>query len=85
MVGYGFLMLFVPQVQFLNAMAICFVLCLAVMTVMTLLRPLPQPIVFQANTTIALESCGRARVAGLGVIAIVLLFYVVFSPWGIAR
>lgn len=85
MVGYGFLMLFVPQVQFLNAMALCFVLCLAVMTAMTLLRPLPEPVVFQARTTIALESCGRARVAGFAVIAIVLLFYVIFSPWGIAR
>jgi len=85
MLVYGFLMFFVPTVQFLNAMAICFALCLAVMGVMTWRNPLPRPIEFKQATSIALESCPTARLAGIGVVLITLLFYVIFSPLGLAR
>jgi SSS family solute:Na+ symporter len=85
MIAYGFLMLFVPSVQFLNAMALCFALCLAVMGFMTWKNPLPKPIEFKHTTTIALESCGAAKLAGIAVVAVTLVFYLVFSPLGIAR
>jgi SSS family solute:Na+ symporter len=83
--AYGFLKLFVPQIQFLNRMALCFALCLTVMAVITLARPLPQPVVFKHNTTIALEPSRGARVGGILVVAITLLLYFVFSPAGLAR
>ncbi|MFO7587825.1 MAG: sodium/solute symporter [Gemmatimonadota bacterium] len=83
-VAYGLLKLAVPELQFLNRMAVCFGLCLAVMTAITLLRPLPEPIVFKQNTTIALESSRIAKFGGVAVIAITLLFYFLFSPIGLA-
>jgi solute:Na+ symporter, SSS family len=83
--AYGFLKLFVPQIQFLNRMALCFALCLIVMSVITALRPLPQPIEFRQNTTIALESSRGAKIGGVLVVAVTLLLYLVFSPLGVAR
>ena len=83
-VAYGVLKLAVPELQFLNRMAVCFGLCLAVMTAITLIRPLPEPIVFKQNTTIALESSHTAKIGGVAVIAITILFYFLFSPAGLA-
>jgi SSS family solute:Na+ symporter len=83
--AYGLLKLFVPELQFLNRMAVCFALCLTVMAVITIARPLPQPVVFQHNTTIALEPSRGAKVGGILVVAITLLLYFVFSPAGLAR
>jgi SSS family solute:Na+ symporter len=82
--AYGLLKLFVPQIQFLNRMAVCFALCLLIMTAITMVRPLPQPVTFQHNTTIALESSRGAKLGGLVVIAVTLLLYFVFSPMGVA-
>jgi SSS family solute:Na+ symporter len=84
-VSYGALMLLVPSVQFLNRMAICFGLCLAVMAALTLLRPLPRPFAFQQQSAVALETSRGARVAGLVVIALTLTLYVIFSPLVAAR
>ncbi len=83
-VAYGLLKVAVPEVQFLNRMAICFGLCIAVMGLMTLLRPLPAPIQFEANTSIALTQSRGALIAGGVVILITLMLYIVFSPIGIA-
>lgn len=85
MIAYGLMMVFLPQVQFLNRMAVCFALCLFVMVVITLLNPLPKPIEFQQKTTIGLESSRGAKIAGLVVVAITLLLYVIFSPAGLAK
>ncbi|MFH2002341.1 MAG: sodium/solute symporter [Planctomycetota bacterium] len=82
-VAYGLLKFAVPGIQFLNRMAICFGLCIAVMTVIRLIMPLKAPVEFKANTTIALESSRGARMAGIVVIAITLVLYFVFSPLGL--
>src|SRR5690606_12610493 len=84
-VAYGGLKLAAPGIQFLNRMAICFALCLLVMTVLRLLKPLPQPFAFRHNTTINVESSRGAKLAGYGVVAITLVFYVIFSPLGVAK
>jgi solute:Na+ symporter, SSS family len=84
-VAYGSLKLAVPELQFLNRMAVCFALCLAIMTAIRLLKPLPGPIVFQQQTTIDLESSRGAKLAGALVIVIALILYVVFSPIGLIR
>ncbi len=83
-IAYGVLKVAVPELQFLNRMAVCFALCIGVMAVLRMTRPLAQPIEFRANTTIALETSKGARAAGLLVVAATLVLYVVFSPWGIA-
>jgi SSS family solute:Na+ symporter len=83
-VAYGILKWAVPDLQFLNRMAVCFALCLVVMGILRSMKPLAEPIVFKANTTIALESSAGAKTAGIAVVVITLAFYVIFSPWGIA-
>ena len=84
-VAYGLLKWTVPSLQFLNRMAVCLALCLAVMAVITLLKPLARPVEFKANTTIALASSAGAKYAGLVVILITLLLYLLFSPLGLAK
>ena len=82
--AYGLLKLTVPDLQFLNRMAVCFALCLAIMAAITLVRPSPEPVVFRHNTTIALESSRTAKIGGVLVVAITLLLYFLFSPAGLA-
>jgi SSS family solute:Na+ symporter len=83
--SYGLLKLLVPQLQFLNRMAVCFALCLALMALLTILKPLAQPFEFKPAGTIALESSKGARLAGIAVIAVTLILYFLFSPLGLIR
>jgi len=84
-VSYGFLKLAVPEIQFLNRMAVCFALCIALMAVITWLRPLAKPFEFQRRGTVALETCKKARLAGIAVIVLTLMLYFLFSPLGLIR
>ncbi|MBE0534638.1 MAG: sodium/solute symporter [Phycisphaerae bacterium] len=71
--------------NFLNRMAISFVVCLAVMTVITIVRPLAQPVEFKQQTTIDLQGSKGARTAGIVVVVLTVVLYVLFSPIGLAR
>lgn len=71
--------------NFLNRMAISFIVCLLVMALITAARPLAQPIEFRQNTTIQLHSSKGAAVAGVVVVVLTLLLYVIFSPLGLAK
>lgn len=71
--------------NFLNRMGVTFVACLLVMAIATLTRPLSEPVEFKINTTIELHTSSNAKIAGLVVIVLTLILYVVFSPWGIAK
>jgi SSS family solute:Na+ symporter len=84
-VAYGIFMEYVPGIQFLNRMAICLGLCIGVMTVLTLVKPLPQPIEFKAESNLSLASSRGALVAGVIVVLLTLALYVFFSPLGIAK
>ena len=84
-VSYGILKLAVPGVQFLNRMAICFALCLVIMTIITLIRPLKEPVEFKLNTTIELHTSSGAKVVGVLVVIVTLALYFIFSPLGIAK
>ena len=83
-VAYGLLKVAVPDLQFLNRMAVCFGLCLLVMAAITLLKPLDEPVVFKKNTEIALETSNTARIGGILVIGTALVFYFMFSSMGFA-
>jgi SSS family solute:Na+ symporter len=74
-----------PEIQFLNRMAICFGLCLLVMWIITLVKPLAQPIEFKQQSTLDLASSRGAKIAGIIVVVLTLLLYVIFSPIGLAR
>ena len=84
-VAYGTLKYVAPEIQFLNRMAICFGLCLAVMGVITAIKPLAQPVEFKANTTIQLETSKGAMWAGIAVVIATLILYFLFSPLGLAK
>jgi SSS family solute:Na+ symporter len=84
-IAYGTLKFAAPGIQFLNRMAICFALCFVVMTIITLIKPLPQPIEFRQNTNIDLQPSKGALFAGVIVVLITLTFYVLFSPLVFAK
>jgi SSS family solute:Na+ symporter len=73
------------NIAFLDAMAICFFSVLAVMWLIAMVKPLAQPVVFQLNTKMNLETSTGARMAGIVVVIATLILYVIFSPWGIAK
>ena len=83
-VAYGLMKVAVPEVQFLNRMAVCFALCLIVMAGITLVKPLAEPVEFKQNTAIALDTSRVAKIGGVVVIATALLFYFLFSTAGLA-
>lgn len=84
-ITYPMLKFIVPDVNFLNRMAICFFLCILVMTILTITKPLAKPVTFEAKNVVALETSKGARLAGFAVIALTIMFYIIFSPIGIAR
>ncbi len=74
-----------PEIQFLNRMAICFALCLIVMYVITMVRPLTQPVEFRTQSNLNLTPSKGAKLAGIVVVIITLALYVLFSPIGLAK
>jgi SSS family solute:Na+ symporter len=74
-----------PDIQFLNRMAICFGLCLLVMAIISVLKPLPKPIEFEQKTKLDLRSSNGAKIAGIVVVIITLALYFLFSPIGLAK
>lgn len=76
---YGALKWFIaPEVAFLNRMAICFGSVVAVLAVITWLRPMASPAVLPTTDLINLESSRGAKMAGIGVVLATLLLYALF-------
>lgn len=65
-------------VAFLDRMAICFGIVLLVLTVVTILKPLPEPVKLPVNEDYDISPSSRAKVFGIMVIVITLALYVVF-------
>ncbi len=74
-----------PGLAFLDRMAVCFGIVMAVMWVIGLLKPLPEPVVFKTNTNLNLTASAGSKTAGIVVVVVTLILYVIFSPLGIAR
>jgi SSS family solute:Na+ symporter len=75
---YGSLKYFMPQIAFLNRMAICFGVILAVLTVMTLIKPLAEPVVLPVNEKMDMKTDKGTKIFGMVVIALTLVLYVIF-------
>jgi len=75
---YGSLKFFAPDIAFLNRMAICFFVILAVLALMTLTRPLAQPITLPVNENMDMTTDGRTKAFGVVVILLTLTLYVIF-------
>jgi len=75
---YAVLKVLMPVLAFLDRMAVSFGCVLAIMYVITRLKPLPQPVTLPKKATIALETSGIAKAGGIAVVAVTLLLYIVF-------
>jgi SSS family solute:Na+ symporter len=75
---YGALKYFAPGIAFLNRMAICFFVILAVLTIMTLIKPLPQPVTLPVNESMDMRTDGRTKIFGVGVVLLTLTLYAIF-------
>jgi SSS family solute:Na+ symporter len=85
MFAYAIMRFAVPSIQFLNRMAICFVLVLIVMSIITLIKPMREPMQFEQKTSLDLKTSNGAIIAGIAVVIITLALYVLFSPIGLAK
>lgn len=75
---YGTLKFMAPQIAFLDRMAICFAIVLAVLAIMTKLNPLDEPVELPTNEAIDLTSSAGAKFWGGVVVALTLALYAVF-------
>ena len=82
---YGGLRLFAPTLQFLNRMAVSFGVCLAVMIIITLVMPLKTPVTFPKKSEIEMIPSKYAKFAGVLVILLTIVLYIVFSPLVLAK
>ena len=75
---YGFLLWQFPEIAFLNHMAITFGILILVMSIITLMKPLPEPYKFPTASKINLEPSAGAKYFGIGIIIITLILYYTF-------
>jgi len=75
---YGGLKYLAPGIAFLNRMAICFAVILTILAIMTLLKPLPQPVTLPVNESMDMRTDGRTKAFGIVVVLLTLTLYAVF-------
>ncbi|BET68347.1 hypothetical protein ASA1KI_32650 [Opitutales bacterium ASA1] len=66
------------DVAFLDRMAICFGIVVAALTLFTVLKPLPQPVVLPHNTAFDVTPSKSAKTWGIVVCVLTVLLYIVF-------
>ena len=77
-VTYGILNWQLPQIAFLNHMAITFAIVVSVMAVLTWARPLADPVRFSTSSDIDLTPSRGAQIGGVVVVVATVLLYIVF-------
>ncbi len=75
---YGLLKLGFPDLAFLDRMAVSFFCLIALMGIITLIRPLKEPVVLPTQTSIDLTSSNTAKVCGVAVVIVTLVLYAIF-------
>ena len=75
---YGVLKIAAPNLAFLDRMAVTFFTVLALMAVITWLKPLAKPVTLPTQTRIQLESSPGAKKAGIAVVVVTLILYGIF-------
>ncbi len=66
------------QIAFLDRMAICFFLVIITGLVITWLKPMKAPVTMPENKEIALESSNVAKIGGIAVLVLTVIFYILF-------
>ena len=74
-IAYQLLKVYVPNLAFLNRMAVCMGIVFAVMAIITMLKPVAHPAEIKAEKTVDLTPSKGALVVGLAVVAITLALY----------
>ena len=64
--------------SFLDRMALCFGIVMAVLALMTLISPLRKPVELPVNKQMNIESSKGAMICGAGVVVLTLILYVIF-------
>lgn len=75
---YGGLKLALPGLAFLDRIAITFFVVLVVLGLMTLARPLAEPVKLPEQSKIAMTTSGGAKLAGVLVVLATLVLYAIF-------
>jgi SSS family solute:Na+ symporter len=75
---YGALKYFAPNIAFLNRMAICFAVIIAVLAAMTVLKPLPEPVTLPVNESMDMRADRRTKMFGIAVVLLTLTLYAIF-------
>jgi SSS family solute:Na+ symporter len=75
---YGTLKVAAPGIAFLDRMAICFGVVIAILTVLRFVNPLKEPVVMPVSNQIALESSALAKTCGIVVVVLTLALYAIF-------
>jgi SSS family solute:Na+ symporter len=75
---YGALKMLYPDVSFLDRMAICFFAIVAVLAIMTWVRPLREPVVLPENKQMDMQASKGAKAFGVVVVCLTLALYVIF-------
>jgi len=75
---YGSMWASGTDMPFLNQMSICFISVAVIGIVLTIVKPLPEPIVLPENNEIALESSPVAKLFGWVVLAMTAVLYIIF-------
>ena len=75
---YGLMQYFVPGIAFLNRIAICYVALLIMMGLITWIAPRREPVAVHVQAGMNLESSTSAKIAGVIVVAVTILLYVIF-------
>jgi len=68
----------VAGLSFLDRMALCFGIIMAVLAVLTVLNPLKKPVDLPVNEKMNLEASKGAFTCGIGVVVLTVLLYVIF-------
>ncbi len=66
------------EMAFLDRMALCFFIVLAVGAIVTKVKPLAEPVPMPVNDAIELKSSGGAKLVGIGVCVLTVIFYIIF-------
>ncbi len=75
---YGTLKYAKPEIAFLDRMAICFFVVMAILGLMTLIRPLAKPVTLPINEKMDMKSSPGAKAFGVLVVLLTACLYLVF-------
>ncbi len=75
---YGTLKSVAPGIAFLDRMAICFGIVLAVLALITVLKPLPQPVVLPVNAKMDMRVSKGTKLFGIFVVVLTLILYTIY-------